>query len=228
MKPSDTDLLLQGHTPVAVVPRFGEFEALTTHGHRFLVDRDGLWIEARRPWAHVIWPLARQDSTPMPHGALTPVVQLAFDRLPVEALEAFVRDARKHHPAEVGAVVTWNERDGSMRYRLCDVLSAGVGHLRQRWPAFDEGEHPVLDLHSHGPLAAFFSDTDRRDTGTDVVVAGVVGQLDEPRPQLALSLFACGVEIPVDVPLGPWRAVGRAPALDGETDTGERYEDRGG
>jgi PRTRC genetic system protein A len=200
MKPTEADKFLQAHTPVVMVPRFGEYVPLQENGHRFLAAADGLWMEVRRPWCHIVWPVCQQAGVSMPYGKLDKKVWMAFGQLPTWAVERFQLDAKKHWPNEVGAVVTWNERTGEMAYLPCEVIESGVGRLKQKWPPLGEGVWPVLDIHSHGPIKAFFSGTDRDDTRSDVVVAAVLGEVTEVRPELVVSLFAMGVEIRSSLP----------------------------
>lgn len=197
---TEIDKVLQAHTPVAVVPKYGEFVAMQGEGHRFLVCGDGLWVECRRRWLHAVLPMARQSASAMPFGTVKQSVDLAFACLPSWAILRFLEEARQHHPKEVGALVSWDEETGAFEYHSCRVLESGVGHLKQAWPALRPGVWPVLDLHSHGPIPAYFSRQDRRDTGMEVIAAAVVGGLDGSKPELALSLFACGVEVRVSVP----------------------------
>lgn len=200
MKPNEIDVVLQRHTPVVMVPLHGEFVPLEEAGHRFLAAKDGLWLEVRRPWLHLIWPLAQQHAVGMPFGVLSKTVDVAFGKIPTECLSEFLADAMAAHPNEVGAVVVWNERSGALEYRARETVEASRGHLRARWPSLGEGEWVVIDLHSHGDLEAFFSSTDRTDTGSEVVIAGVVGRVGSGRPQWVFSLFACGIEIQVTPP----------------------------
>jgi PRTRC genetic system protein A len=197
LKPTRADLALMSNTPVEMVPMQGEFVPLARFGHRFLAAKDGLWLEAKRPWGRVMWPLAHQDPlVRMPFGTLQAEVQIAF-QYPSGFIERFVRDALLAYPAEVGAVVIWNSRNRSVRYHLCESVAAGVGHLRERWPDLSDDESVCMDIHSHGPIPAYFSAIDREDTGSDMVLALVVGKLDQNRPEIALSLFACGLELPM-------------------------------
>lgn len=201
MQRTEMDVALEANTPTVVVPRFGKFVPLEENGHRFLVCADGLWVECRRPWIHAILPLAKQSTTAMPYGKVEMQVNLAFEALPAHTILKFTEEARSHHPMEVGALVSWSQVTGEFTYHPCEVLAQGVGHLKQRWPSLAPGAWPVLDLHSHGPIRAFFSQEDRRDTGMEVIVAGVVGRLDQQVPELLLSLFACGIEVQVSMPM---------------------------
>ena len=199
MKPTAMDTMLAAHTPVEVVPKFGEFVPLARNGHRFLVAADGLWLEAVRSWGRVVWPIAQQSKVSMPFGVLPKKVELTFGQVPVVCLEAFMVDARAASPDEVGGVVIWNEQTGDIRYQRCETIRAGVGFLRERQPVLDDGEHVVVDLHSHGELGAGFSGTDLKDTGAEMVLAGVVGRLNRAEPEIVMSLFACGLQIPVEI-----------------------------
>lgn len=201
MKLTALDQVLQRHTPVVMVPLHGEFVPMTEVGHRFLAAKDGLWLEVRRSWLHLLWPMARQDTVPMPFGGLERKVEVAFGRMPMDVLEAFMADAVAAYPNEVGGVVVWDERTGEVSYRTRETVEAGVGHLRAMWPRLEEGESVVMDLHSHGELPPYFSATDRSDTGTEVVIAGVLGRVGSERPAWVFSLFACGMEVPVVPPV---------------------------
>jgi len=195
------DAALQAHTPAIMVPRHEALAPLEGPGHRFLVSRSGLWVEAQRAWCRVVWPLALVDhGIALPFGDLEPRVELTFGRLPEWPIVQFIEQARKAYPLETAGVVVWSEGTNELRYEACRAISASAGHVKSHWPTLGPGEAVVIDLHSHGALRAFFSGQDRSDIGSDVVVAGVVGRLDQASPEIAISLFACGVEIPVTLP----------------------------
>lgn len=202
MRPTAGDAFLLAHTPVVVVPRFGVFEPLLTNGHRFLVCQDGLWIEVRRDWCHIVWPIAEQHAVPTPFGLVERHAALSFGDIPRWCLDRFIEDARHAHPVETGAVVLWDADTKSLQYERVEELQAGVGHLRAKWPATTERRTVAIDLHSHGPLEAYFSATDLQDTGSEVVIAVVVGRLDLPQPEVKLALFFCGMQIDVSGFLG--------------------------
>lgn len=199
MQPTDIDNYLRTTTPVEVVPRFGTFEPMQGNGHRFLTASNGLWVECRRDWLHAIVPLALQTTTPMPFGRLQPSFTLAYGRLPVWVIDRFIATARRHHPREVGAVVTWNATTREFGYHECEVLQSSEVRLFQSYPTLPEDEVPVLDLHSHGSARAFFSKLDLLDTASEVIAAGVLGRVNCERPELKLSLFMCGIEVPTDL-----------------------------
>lgn len=203
MRPTAADLVLQRRAPVVTVPFLGEFIPLEADGHRFLLARDGLWIEARSRWLHVIWPLAQQRQVLIPAGELRQQVTLAFGDEARQLIMRFVDEARIAHPNEVGAICVWDDRTRMMKLMPTQTLSAGVGHLRYRRPMLAEHEQVAIDLHSHGPLGTDFSDTDVADTGAEVVLCGVVGRLPDAT-ELNLALFVCGLQIPVKSDLAEW------------------------
>jgi PRTRC genetic system protein A len=136
----------------------------------------------------------------IPCGELSPSVNLAFGTFPVWILEQFTEQAVRHQPVETGAVAVWNSVQKTLRYAECESVEAGIGHLRARWPTLGADESIAIDMHSHGPISAYFSSVDRKDMGSDVVVACVVGKTDQQTPQVVVSLFVCGLELRVPVP----------------------------
>jgi PRTRC genetic system protein A len=199
MKPTSADLTLQAHAPLEIVPLFGVFEALKKVGHRFLVAKDGLWLEAKTPWVHVTWPIAQSRKVPIPAGELTKNVRLAFDKVPAGMLKKFVEMAMDASPNEIGAVVLWNEQTDQFELVATRTIRSGIGHLKYARPEVGQHEHVVMDLHSHGPIRAYFSKTDVADTGAEVVIAAVVGNV-EKSVDVKVCLFACGLQIPVEWP----------------------------
>lgn len=210
------DAALQAHTPAVMVPKHEALAALDRPGHRFLVSRSGLWVEAVREWCRIVWPVsAGKAEVQLPFGEVEASVELRFGRLPEWAIDRFVEQARAAYPMETAGVVVWCARTDAFRYVACEEISASRGHVKSQWPALGTGECVVMDLHSHGALPAFFSGQDRADIGSEIVVAAVVGRVDQPRPEIAISLFACGLEIPVSVP-----AAHAADALSDREDAG--------
>lgn len=196
------DTALQSTTPTVMVPKFEALEPLASNGHRFLMATDGLWLEVKRSWCHIVQPLGLKTSpVPMPYGSVQRKVELAFKKIPLWMIEKFTAQAVQMHPVETGAVGIYNFLTDSFRYELCDTVKAGVGHLKARWPtALGEGESIVLDMHSHGPIDAYFSSQDIKDMGADTVIACVVGQTDQQQPQIEIAIFAAGMEIKIKSP----------------------------
>lgn len=189
------DQVLQASAPTMMVPRFSPFEPLQTIGHRFLVAADGMWLELRRAWLYLRLPLAEQTMVAMPYGSVTPETEIVFGKVPRSLLDEFVEQAKACFPDETAAWIVWNEKTGAMRLLPLAATSASTAHVNYECQRLEEGEHAVIDLHSHGKHKAFFSRMDNADDRGDVKLAGVVGNLDQPEHTFAFRLCALGLFI---------------------------------
>ncbi|MCK6376879.1 MAG: PRTRC system protein A [Zoogloea sp.] len=188
------DTYIARTTPTLPMPH-GPFEALAQPGHRFLVAREGLYLEARRRWLHAVLPLAASPVA-LPYGSATAVqgMQLLCNSIPEALLREFEQLARAALPLEAAAWVVWHETSRRFRLQPLVALEATATHLQYTRPILDDGWELVLDLHSHGALGAFFStqdDADDRASG-EVKLAGVVGRVGQA-PEWRFRLAACGV-----------------------------------
>jgi len=187
------DRALQEHTPAVIVPRFSDLAPLEKNGHRYLLAEDGLYIEARRPWLRITWPVAISDA-PLPYGAVHNMgMHIGFQWSELtELLDPFERDAHAAMPNEFAAWITWKlTESGShlLTYLPLYAKSASPGGLDLIRPALPEGEHLVADLHSHGAMEAFFSATDDEDDAGEVKYSAVLGGLgDKPKWRVRLCL----------------------------------------
>ena len=192
--------------PTVAVPKFAAFKELEEVGHRFLATAEGLFVEVRRPWLHVIQPVAPLNGQTVrpPYGTVKPKVQLAFERLGVAfpLVRAFIDDARTKAPNEHAAWVIWNSRTGELEYRHLNIANASPGAISYERPVLAHHESLVLDLHSHGTMAAFFSSTDNEDDAGEVKISCVVGDLvDGKTPSIQFRLCALGMFLPLNVPV---------------------------
>jgi PRTRC genetic system protein A len=191
--------------PTVAVPKFAEFKELEGIGHRFLATAEGLFVEVRRPWLHLIQPVAPLNGQTVrpPYGAIKPKVKLAFERLGAlfPAVREFVKAARAAAPNEHAAWVVWNTITGDLQYRELKINNASPGSISYERPTLDAHESLVLDLHSHGTAAAFFSATDNNDDAGEVKISCVVGGLaDGKMPSIQFRLCALGMFLPLNVP----------------------------
>lgn len=180
--PLDKDALLQRVTPVVPVPRFGTLVPDERDcGHRYLIARDGMYVEATRPWLYAIGCFARGIHQ-TPFGAITEKVELRCGAIPKSLLRQFIGLAQKALPNETSAAFVWNHFDNTWRIVETAIkASATPGSVQyvQREPIADN-ESMVVDIHSHGNFPAFFSEEDNRDDATGVKVAVVIGRVDNP------------------------------------------------
>lgn len=197
------DAALWQSAPVECVPRHAPFEPLTTNGHRVLVATDGLWLECRRPWLHLIWPLApKRAPVALPYGELKPTCDIAFGRLDTADIRTFTTRARNKLPNETGAWMSWEHYDdantpGRLVWEDSEDVSASPTSLDHERPAETCTHSPCIDFHSHGTGPAGFSAIDDEDDAGEVKIAVVVGNVDQPIPSLAARLCCLGLVIPL-------------------------------
>lgn len=188
------DAALQAVTPTVMVPGYEPLCPMVDSGHRFLAARDGLWIEVRRPWLRAVLPVAQQESVPMPYGWLKPLVELSCGRVPGSVAAAFVADALRTPDTEIAGGALWHEATGAWRYVRFEAIESSGAHIKYQRPRLAEGEHLVLDMHSHGRHSAFFSPTDNIDDRGDVKLALVLGRVGETNgSEIVMRLCSMGV-----------------------------------
>jgi len=205
------DAVLQKSFPSVMVPRNEAVPPLTAAGERLLIAANGIWLEVFRPWIRVVRCIARYDvRTAIPYGEVAESTELLCGAVPGEHVAAFYQMARAALPNEAGAWIVWNNHTREFRIVALPSLSHGPGHLVYERPVLRDGESVVLDCHSHGSGAAFFSRTDNDDDRHDVKLALVLGHCDRA-PSVALRLCAKGIFEKHDGIPGTWQA-----ALDAE------------
>ena len=188
------EALLQAF-PLLAASTAGEQEPAAAFGTRYLVGREGVSREITLPWIRVRQLIA-PSALPLPYGQLGNAVEFRCGPLPSAMLRAFVADAKQAQLLEIAGVFLWNETDGSWRYARRESKSASTAHV-----AYDEvrpaqGEHLVVDVHSHGLHAAFFSAADDIDDAGSMKVSLVLGNLDRERPSTKMRLCMAGTMQP--------------------------------
>jgi len=196
------DAALQMTCPTVMVPKYGEFQPLTQPGHRFLAAKDGMWVEVKRSWLYILWPLALQSDFSMPYGEVTKSIKLEFGKIPRSLFNRFVEDARAAFPNEFGAWLVWDDHRKELLYRPLATLEADPDNLRAMSPTLEEGQCLAVDLHSHGCHGAFFSPKDTKDDQGEVKVAGVIGSLHLDKMTNAFRLYTGGavITLPSEIP----------------------------
>lgn len=192
---NENDKLIQALTPTVMVPRFEPLQPMERPGHRFLVAADGLWLEVRRSWLYARRRIVRQNEVAMPYGALEPAVTFLCPPIPIALVQQFSALARRSCPQEAAGWVVWNETTGAFVFKQVEAIDASAGHIRYHRPQLAEGEQLVMDWHSHGSGAAFFSGTDNKDDRGEVKVSGVLGRCDQERVDMAIRLCLLGTYI---------------------------------
>ena len=86
--------------------------------------------------------------------------------------------------------------EGAVGYIEPEIISRSEGHIRYHRPDATPRCLPVVDVHSHGILPAFFSGTDERDDRTDdAKLAFVVGNLDKAEVTVTMRFVGFGLSL---------------------------------
>jgi PRTRC genetic system protein A len=203
MKIDPRDFTLQEHAPIVPAPAFGEFAPLEEPGHRYIAARNGLFIEVRRPWLYVLWPITQPGAIApaLPYGEVTRRMSFLFGKLPRELMQRFLEEAKKVTPFEHAAWILWDAQAKQLVYRDLDIQEFGQGGVRYNRPVLVDHESLAVDLHSHGDIGAFFSGTDDVDDAGEVKLSVVLGDVKPgSKPAWALRLCALGVYITLPGP----------------------------
>lgn len=157
------------------MPVHGHHIGLQEDGDRLLLANNGLFMEVRRPWIEGTVKIAPALPVSVPWGAANQSVRLLCGIPPDFLLKEFLSFARQHDPIECGAILTWKET-GEWRIRYLESEFADEDHLSFVRPTLNDGEHFVVDIHSHGRHAANFSHTDnKQDSIGELKISGVFG-----------------------------------------------------
>lgn len=195
---SHLDAAILSTFPLIAVPPSGVVPPATANGTRYLAARDGLWREINLPWLtlrhHVSTSAIR-----LPYGEVEPVVDFKCGPVPVELVRLFNDDARAQAPRECAGAVLWNEATGEWRFEPRHARSASAAHILYDEVQPHDGEHLVVDVHSHGHFDAFFSQEDNKDDYGSIKVSLVVGSFNNPQPTSAMRLCAAGFQFPARI-----------------------------
>ena len=186
------DKVIQEVSPTIMVPRYSNLEFLSETRHRFLVANDGLWIEAKSPWIHLVLPISNFQKFNLPYGVLKRVLKFRFDKIPFVFLDTFALDSQKSLPTEHTAWILWDQKKEKLVYRDLKILESGEGRVNFERPVLEEHESLVADLHSHGNLSSFFSQQDDEDDRGELKIAGVLGRVGTNKQKWSFRLCAGG------------------------------------
>ncbi|KVK89442.1 PRTRC system protein A [Burkholderia sp. MSMB1498] len=205
------DCMLQLSFPSVMVPSCERVEPMARMGERLLIGVNGVFLEVLRPWIRIVRRIAKYEvATAIPYGNVDEVTELLCGPVPPTLIAEYRAMTRAALPNETGAWIVWNQMTHAFRLIPLVALSHGPDHLDYERPTLADGESLVVDCHSHGGGAAFFSQTDNEDDRHDVKFALVLGNCDAV-PSMALRLCVKGIfERFKEVP-SPWIA-----ALAGE------------
>lgn len=186
------DLIMQQAFPLIAAPIGGVLQEAEKSGTRYIAAKDGLWREVSLPWIRVVHKIA-ESSCVLPYGGLVELVDVRCSAIPVALRKEFLAHAMLAMPNEMAAAVIWNQSSDTWRYEARECTDVSQDHVVFNEVRLLEGEHLVLDLHSHGHHEAFFSTEDDHDDAGSMKFSGVVGSLSSGTPTSVMRLNMAGM-----------------------------------
>ncbi|HNQ63118.1 MAG TPA: DUF2016 domain-containing protein [Smithellaceae bacterium] len=169
------DQIIQKHMPVVIVPTYGELDILETGKTRFLMGKDGLYLETKQPWGSLtrkLWEAPRY----LPYGwvleedGFAEVLAEATDVIKDTVVPLAAKYAREGK--EYAGFIAWHP--SGYEYVPVDFTST-LTNVMYKAPMTSNGAHIAIDIHSHGEIRPFFSQTDDADDAGGVKICVVLG-----------------------------------------------------
>ncbi len=197
------DQAVLGAVPTLMQPLHGTLEPCPLFTHRFVIARDGVYLQARTPALDVCLQVAAAQCCAFPYGTLTEHCRLAGGPIPWRLFESIRRMAQAASPDEWACQIL-HDPDEGYRIHVPRVISCTAGHITYATDSFDP-EQVVVDLHTHGEGEAFFSATDdESDRQGGIYIAVVLGRCG-PHQHMTQATRLVVNGLLLNVELGLWR-----------------------
>lgn len=192
------DDVLQKQFPTVLALRFALHEPMVGDGERFVLTRDRVLFEVRRPWLHAVQPISEPLLRATPYGdGPKHGIELLCGPVPQHMLDRFIAQSRSAFPNETAAWIVWHELEKRFVYQTLTITSSSNSHVTFQRPTLPSGWHLVLDIHSHGAFDAFFSSQDDKDDKDQLCISAVVGHANDQHPVVIARLSMLGVFCPL-------------------------------
>ena len=171
------DQIIAERMPTVMVPAYEDLSAIKENETRLLMARNGLYIETKTRWGHLVkhlWCSPRQ----LPYGNVE-----ELDTFKDVLSNATVQSIIKHDVVCSAAKYARSNKEwggfialtkNGFQYIPVEFDSTAV-KINYRMPVLPEGAVIAVDIHSHGRIAPFFSRTDNEDDKGGVKIAVVLG-----------------------------------------------------
>lgn len=186
------DQVLLGETPTFMQPRFGHLAPPPLNKHRFIIGRGGVYVEVRSSVMECRL-LVSPSIIPFPYGEVETGFRLVNGAIPSSLYDVVKERVKKSCPNEWAGLIVWSA--SRLRYELFEptVYACSPSHISYERTLPDDLSL-VVDIHSHGLGASYFSKTD--DVSEDgIYIAEVFGECDESEPSLASRFVINGIFI---------------------------------
>lgn len=162
--------------------------------YQYILARNGVFIRAETAFFDVLLPIA---SCPV-RGLLPlkPHFQLKVPTIPGKLLNTVLADARRVRRPDGGlneVLYQFHHHGSTVQVKKPAQQATAVSVTTTRV----EDKHILCDLHSHGNMRAFFSQTDNADEQAARIYA-VIGNLDSgPEIRLRVGVYGYWMSLPV-------------------------------
>jgi PRTRC genetic system protein A len=183
--------------PIVAMPQSGKIEPRSTYGRRYILAKNGLFLEAKAPAGYFRLHLGDLEHK-MPFGECKQEINFSFHHRGnqhIVLIKEFIEYARDALPNEAAAWVIWNLDTRQMRLQMLEPTTASPSSITFARPKLAHNECLAIDIHSHGTIPAFFSVQDDLDDAGEVKLCMVVGTLDK-EPTIATRL--CVLDLKID------------------------------
>ena len=158
-------------------------------GFDYVLGAGGLYVQSES--AHLTARVLAAPCEVRGLASVTEKVELTHGRIPARLFEIGLRWFQDDPTTERFFAVRWDGR----RYGLVVPEQEGTASSLEYTPPAGV----VAEFHSHGSSRAFFSKTDDGDE-LGFRIYGVVGRLNDPKPELSLRVGVYGHFAPADWP----------------------------
>ncbi|MGB0388383.1 MAG: Mov34/MPN/PAD-1 family protein [Ardenticatenaceae bacterium] len=156
-------------------------------GYEYITASNGIYIRAENRFVSALIPVMQAPaSTVRGLHPLAASICLKVPPMPISLLSNVLADARQMRTksGQLNEVLYRGAFYGRQVRVDRPKQDASRSHVRA---IGDGGSGVILELHSHGNINAFWSDTDNRDE-LGFRFYGVIGRLDSQKPQIRLRL----------------------------------------
>jgi PRTRC genetic system protein A len=167
------DHILQKACPTVMTPLYSPLPEIEPGSYRFLMARDGLWIEAHPPWGHFRFPLW-SSPRPLPYGDVESETTLFSGPVSSELIDLCRKEAtlQARVSLEWAGWIIWSEESG-YQYLPLEIIEATKVSIKYKYPVLPEGTYLAMNLHSHPFKMSKFSETDDHDDQGGMYYSGV-------------------------------------------------------
>lgn len=197
---NDFDKAIAEAFPLVAAPKKEPLDARVGSGIRYVVGSNGLAREVMLPFMRVVHMVSGfGPKVNLPYGAVEPVAEMWFEGIPRELIREFKQAAVDALPNEVAGAFIWDECSNDFRFAKRETLVANGGYVSYREVKLEQGEHLVVDVHSHASHPAYFSSTDDKDDNGSMKFSLVLGNVDTPSVSSAFRLNLAGYTFPASI-----------------------------